>query len=346
MPAEKNIVKALNLLTTASQNKVESLSNDSRFHTEDLREKIEQKNVVALGISEKITKGKPTGKLAITFYVKKKISPKKLSGHNLIPPTLPESVSGKLAIPTDVVVLGDIIPEFNVKRKPVQPGHSIAHAKLTAGTLGALVKDKSNNLFILSNSHVLARSGKAKKGDQIFYPGPFDGGQVADLVATLHKFKPFILGDDFFNDVDCAIAKPIKTRIVDLVSEIKGLGVPKGIIAPKRGMKITKVGRTTGKTVGEIKDVHFRFTIKYDEPGIGVIGFKDQVLCTRYTDGGDSGSLVLDRKTGKAVGLHFAGANGGSVFAPIDKVLKAMNVQLVTKSILKKAVEKATKKNP
>ncbi|MEK6320694.1 MAG: hypothetical protein AABN33_03310 [Acidobacteriota bacterium] len=53
----------------------------------------------------------------------------------------------------------------------------------------------------------------------------------------------------------------------------------------------------------------------------------------KYTKPGDSGSLVLDQKTGRAVGLHFAGANSGSVFSPIDDVLNALGVKLVTKSI-------------
>src|SRR5262249_30154147 len=97
-------------------------------------------------------------------------------------------------------------------------------------------------------------------------------------------------------------------------------------------MKVVKVGRTTNKTTGTVRDVHFRFTLDYDDLGKSV-GFMDQVFCTRYSKPGDSGSLVLDEATGKAVGLHFAGANGGSVFNPIDKVLEALKVSLVTKAI-------------
>jgi hypothetical protein len=343
MKNDKHLVIALNLLTTVSDNRIESLDVNKKSDTVDLRKKIEQKNIVAVGISEKVSKGRNTGKLAVTFYVKKKISPKKLNGNTLIPPTLPASVSGRLAIPTDVVVLGDIVPEFNVKRKPIEPGNSIGHHMINAGTLGALVTDKKNRLYILSNSHVLARSGKGKKGDNIIYPGAFDGGVDADLVATLHSFMPFIKSNDFVNRLDCALGKPLNEKVGELVAEIKGLGLPKGVIAPKRGMKITKVGRTTGKTVGEIKDVHFRFVCTYDE-GLGELGFTDQVLCTRYTEGGDSGALVLDKKTGKAVGLHFAGANGGSVFTPIDKVLAALKVNLVTKSLLKNRIEKVIRK--
>jgi len=48
------------------------------------------------------------------------------------------------------------------------------------------------------------------------------------------------------------------------------------------------------------------------------------------------------------VGLHFAGANGGSVFNPIDDVLKALGVELVTKSIggTKKKPKKKPAKKP
>src|SRR5260221_567794 len=97
---------------------------------------------------------------------------------------------------------------------------------------------------------------------------------------------------------------------------------PLATIVPERDMVVTKRGRTTGVTQGKIIDTDFRFALKYD--GVGEIGFTRQVLCERYTDAGDSGSLVIDTATGKIVGLHFAGANGGSVFNPIQSVIKAL----------------------
>jgi hypothetical protein len=68
-------------------------------------------------------------------------------------------------------------------------------------------------------------------------------------------------------------------------------------------------------------------------PDVGNVSFGDQILITRFTKPGDSGSLVVDVKSKKAIGLHFASATGGSVSAPIDQVLKAMRVQLVTDEI-------------
>jgi len=63
--------------------------------------------------------------------------------------------------------------------------------------------------------------------------------------------------------------------------------------------------------------------------GVGAVGYVDQVLCTRYSEGGDSGSLVLEEATDKAVGLHFAGSLNGSIFSPISVVLKMLGADLV-----------------
>jgi len=345
MASEKSIEQVLNLLTTAPKAEIESLHISAKSHAKNMQNIIGNNNIVAIGISEKISNDEPVGKLALTLYVEKKLPLEKLSGDKVIPPTVPESISGNQAIPTDVVEIGKLTLEQDplVTRNPLQPGYSIGHFEITAGTFGAVVS-KGSELFILSNSHVLAKSGTGKKGDAILYPGNADGGKNPDdLIAHLEDFAPFLKGGDFVNHVDCAIAKPTKAGLTIITSEIKGLGIPKGIIKAQRGMKITKVGRTTGKTTGVVNDVHFRTKITYDD-GVGDIGFTDQVFCTRYSDGGDSGSLILDASTGRAVGLHFAGAKGGSVFNPIDEVLSALKVQLVTSSIGKNQVKNETTK--
>lgn len=130
--------------------------------------------------------------------------------------------------------------------------------------------------------------------------------------------------------MDCAVATIDAGLEGDVNPEIKGLGAPKGATTPRRGMQVVKVGRATGMTTGTVKDVHFHFWMHYD--GVGKVGFRNQVLCSRYAAPGDSGSLVLEKKTMKAVGLHFAGAERGSVFSPINKVLRALNVKLVEES--------------
>lgn len=174
------------------------------------------------------------------------------------------------------------------------------------------------------------QNGRANIGDPILYPGKDDGGRrPRNIVATLHQFVPLEAGGAFVNDADCAVAEPIPEQLDQLVAEILSVGLPApGAAPPQRGTKVIKAGRTTGLTTGVVRDIHFHFTIEY--PGIGEVGFRNQVLCTPYTDYGDSGALVLDKKTKRAVGLHFAGAEGGSVFNPIRPVLHKLGIRLIT----------------
>jgi hypothetical protein len=341
MASEESLVRALDLLTTAPQAELESLSDAARSDTRSIRRVVDTKNVVAVGISEKVSHGKPTGTLALTFYVERKLPLSKMKASVAVPPAVPEAISGPSVIPTDVVALGK--PRLEVKdlknplavRKPLQPGYSIG-TRDESGTFGAVVT-RDGKYLILSNSHVLANSGRGKKGDKIIYPGGADDGEIPeDVVAHLFDFVKFKVGNDFLNRVDCAVALPLDDRLGDLTSEIKGLFIPKGTTKAVRDMEVVKVGRTTGQTKSRVRDVNFRLVVKY--PGVGLVGFLDQIFCTRYTNHGDSGSLVVDTKTGKAVGLHFLGfpdkhGYKGSVCNPIDEVLKALEVKLLTKAV-------------
>src|SRR5262245_1750151 len=114
MASEKSIERVLDLLTTAPQAAVESSRAGARTHARSLRHISDNRNIVGVGISEKITDRTPTGKLALTFYVQKKQPLSKLRATMAVPPTVPEALSGPEAIPCDVVVLGKVIPEARV----------------------------------------------------------------------------------------------------------------------------------------------------------------------------------------------------------------------------------------
>ena len=94
-------------------------------------------------------------------------------------------------------------------------------------------------------------------------------------------------------------------------------------------MKIVMRGRTSGDSEGEVQDVHFSIVLPY--PEIGQIGFVDQIKCSRYSKPGDSGSVIVDKKSGKIVGLHFAGSGSASIFNPIAEVAKAFKFRFVEK---------------
>ena len=95
--------------------------------------------------------------------------------------------------------------------------------------------------------------------------------------------------------VDAAIAKVNRSK--DVTSVIRKIGVPKGVSTfLRRDMKVQKTGRTTDYTIGVITDIDYRLPLNYKKKGGGKgrVGLRDQVLCTRYTAGGDSGSAVLN----------------------------------------------------
>src|SRR5690606_33049930 len=91
------------------------------------------------------------------------------------------------------------------RERPAPNGYSVGHPDITAGTIGAKVKDSSGNVYILSNNHVLANSNNASIGDPALQPGPFDGGTLADQIGTLADFQPINIGGSN-NAMDAAIA--------------------------------------------------------------------------------------------------------------------------------------------
>ena len=92
MASEENLVRALDLMTIAPKGKMASLSAGARSHVSKMRRVVDTENVVAMGISEKITQGKRTGALALTFYVNRKKPLNKLGAQVAVPPTVPEGI--------------------------------------------------------------------------------------------------------------------------------------------------------------------------------------------------------------------------------------------------------------
>ncbi|HVR99761.1 MAG TPA: hypothetical protein VMW27_24270 [Thermoanaerobaculia bacterium] len=325
--SERRLRRILNELTLPRPD-LEAASEVREDALADLRVALAWENVVGIGIAEKVTRGKPTGTLALTFYVRQKIERVDLTGEQMVPPALPEILSGSQVVPTDIVEVGDLQPQSHIGRNPLQPGFSIGHPAVTAGTFGAVVRE-GENFLVLSNSHVLARSGQASIGDPVLYPGASDGGlEPADVVGHLHRFIPFIAGGSYVNRMDAAVCTIADGALPRLRLEIADLNLrPQGIVKPRRDMVVVKVGSVTERTEGQVRDVNFRFKLPY--PGVGDVGFLDQVYCTPYATGGDSGALVLEADTMRSVGLHFAGSALASVFSPIENVLKDLSVQLV-----------------
>jgi hypothetical protein len=56
--------------------------------------------------------------------------------------------------------------------------------------------------------------------------------------------------------------------------------------------------------------------------------FTDQIVTSPMSQGGDSGSLVVERDSHEAVGLLFAGSQQSTVISPIQTALDELGVDL------------------
>lgn len=284
-------------------------------------------NIVGVGIGHKVSEGVETGEPCVTVYVVAKSPKREVSSEAMIP----ASVSS--GVPTDVVAVGEIVAQpFRGRYRPAPGGVSIGHVKITAGTLGCLVK-RGGRVFILSNNHVLANVNAARLNDPILQPGPYDGGKMPkDLIAKLARFVPIDFSPTGSNLVDCAIATPQRLESSYVTSKNIWYGtVSSKIVAPKMDLLVKKAGRTTQRTRGRVTGINASLRVGYGTAGAAL--FRNQIVIqslttSPFSQGGDSGSLIVSDTGNNPVGLLFAGSATHTIANPIAAVLAALQVTI------------------
>jgi hypothetical protein len=314
---------------------------------------ISRPGVVGVDIGEKLTKGRPTGTLSIVVYVEKKKPVSQVAKSQAIP----TEVNG---VPTDVQELivelqpaltrvEDIALQIDTGAySPLEGGISIGPARsvhldppdvpvsgdyVFSGTLGAVVKDRSSAaVMALTNFHVACIDSGWHVGDIMVQPSRGDGGSSpTNDFGTLTRATLSELVDGAVITLNAG--KTADASVVDI-------GKVAGKALAAVGMAVQKRGRTTGHTFGDVASTDFTVSINYGD-GLGVHVLKHQIRITpdtsrnpKFSDHGDSGSVVMDASR-NVVGLLFAGANDGSAtFAnPIQATLDELNVDLVIDSL-------------
>ena len=318
---------------------------------------LKKANVVGVGIGYKEKGGQKTDQLGLTVMVRQKVPQQQLKARDVVPPEID-------GVGTDVKTVGEIraLNQAPTDRwRPAPGGVSIGHFGITAGTLGVVVRDASTNeRLILSNNHVLANSNDAALGDAILQPGPYDGGVLAaDTIAHLERFIPVrftqeppecpittsiagignllarALGSHHRllavrlqqqpNQVDAALAKPVSPDVVS--DEIVSIGQVAGTREAELGLQVRKSGRTTGHTTGTIELLDATVSVSFGTGRTAV--FEGQLVSTAMSQGGDSGSLLVDAGQNLAVGLLFAGSDQTTIYNPIGAVTSALNISLL-----------------
>jgi hypothetical protein len=203
-----------------------------------------------------------------------------------------------------------------------------------SGTLGSLVQADGTS-YILSNNHVLARSGTAAMGEDISQPGLIDNGcRIPTIVGDLTAYP------SLSSNVDAAIA--MSRGIMDSTGKIMDIGTISSVIrTASMGLQVQKSGRTTGRTVGTVSSVSTNVMVNY-QPTCGMgkkfkVTFRNQVVVnsSTFSAGGDSGSLILSvpaspNELPQPVALLFAGSSTTTVGNPIGDVLSQLSALMKT----------------
>jgi hypothetical protein len=261
-------------------------------------------------------------------------------------PGLPQVLDG---VPVALRVTGRLMAfsDPTQRQRPAPTGFSVGHPDITAGTIGARVRDALGRVYILSNNHVLANSNDASIGDAEYQPGPFDGGTSADQIATLTDFQTITFSASATNTIDAAIALTTTAMLDNATPADEGYGMPNSTIYGDAdgdglfddryallGLNVQKYGRTTRLTHGQITGVNATVMICYEViefTCIRAARYVDQIIIgpAGFSNGGDSGSLIVtDDGNLNPVALLFAGSSSVTIGNRIDLVLNRFGVSI------------------
>jgi len=223
------------------------------------------------------------------------------------------------------------------RQRPLTIGASVAHRDIAAGTLGCFVRDGDGAVQILSNNHVLANENRAKDRDPVLQPGYWDGGrEPADVVAHLGRFEPLELAG--INSVDCALAVLADDVAYEPGALLGGDRLDPQPLTPTTEVRVEKIGRTTGRTTGQIISLNtIGLVVEYDSGNLRFDGqLEIEDLETPFSADGDSGALIYSADDKRPIGLLFGGDDAagpdhkGVTYAnPISEVLQSLQVDLL-----------------
>jgi hypothetical protein len=218
-------------------------------------------------------------------------------------------------------------PQNGQRARPALGGDSIGHYRGGAATLGCLAQDRQERgrVYILCDRSGLCPAAfSPRAGDPIVQPGIVDGGNPAtDIIAEIARWA--VVRDDPPNAAANISAALAAVRgLTDVSPELRGRGFLRGVRQARSGQPVFAVGRTGGVLSG------VRNTPGPD--GAVPIPFGEVIECSAMLGPGDSGAILVDAEN-YALGLGFAGNDQISLFHPMQRVLDALNVDLITEEV-------------
>ncbi|HWB01372.1 MAG TPA: hypothetical protein VG796_00015 [Verrucomicrobiales bacterium] len=286
-----------------------------------------QSNVIGFGLSRKRKKGKWSRTKCLTFYVLHKRQPDELEEGEELPKKL-------YGLKTDVVEIEP--PQMIAGEDVLNPGEAVqlasfdnpAHA--ITGTVGAVLRSKKGKLYLLSNNHVFAQCGHLPPNSPVEWTGP----DFPETVAETANAVPLLRPPDK-NEVDAALALVLLPELIK--NEMAGdVRLASGVPAPAvEGRSVYKLG-ANGPTTGTIQTTHGVFPLNGPaSPSIPVpevFNFEEVILIkpdpehAAFCSAGDSGSLLIDRESRRAVGIVMGKAGELGVACPLQPALAKLSV--------------------
>ena len=188
-------------------------------------------------------------------------------------------------------------------------GHSISRWDAhVSGTLGCqvTVKDVEGHFF-LTNAHVAAGS-HGRQGDLIFQPARSDS-YCRDFLDCLEKTVFGCLESSKLDNYHDAALVRVFNGGERLDGGIQDVTISSEWADPKMDISVTKCGRTTVVTTGNVQSVKAYAKVIMDPSEPDLI-FEDQIIADLDASPGDSGSILVQGES--PVGLIFARTNNWS----------------------------------
>lgn len=274
---------------------------------EDVKEKLMKfPNVINVAIGLKETAGELTEDIVFQVFVVDKIEKDSLAPSEQIP----KKIKG---YKTDVIKVPKAVNRVDSsEHRPVTGGVQISNGKGHVGTLGCfaqLVAD--DTLVLLSNEHVLYSDG-AVAGDKIGQPN-FEN-KCCCCCAYVDGEIGTILGPAINNStVDCAIASVNPGIALDHIlhnsmddAELHIDGIDTAVV----GDNVRKIGRTSGLTQGRVRSINGPTASRNGQIFIRPVDTETFTESKNgkkaFSDGGDSGSIIID-ESNNVIGLLWGG---------------------------------------
>jgi len=278
-------------------------------------------NVVGVGIGHR--NGDPKNKLSVRVCVVRRLDQGSVRPDDLIKKDFDVVQTGRF-----ISYQGIAGPGSSLGLKYSAPNIDPA----LAGRLSAVVQF-GGKYYVLGTNHVLAVNGRVPLGKEIFFrpPDQFVDDPDQYIIAKLSGFVE--LHREEANSVDCAIAEivdpdKVTDKFPDSVVSYTDLG------EAEPGMEVVAAGQTVGPS-GRIVSAKQQTSVDYT---FGTFDFVEQMSIVSdgnssangemFARPGDSGAVVVDVKSKKAVGLVVAGSGTHTIACSLRSVFDRLETKL------------------